>query len=282
MEYGVPRRWPFSCNGSAASTNTVAWPFPCANALSSDSRIRLTGVPEVSRSTTTKNCSTPASDPIGEIDDLIANHRPDETGGLQFCRQIGCTCSVAVAVRLASEGDQKSRFRRKLHQRLGGALRRFAPHFMTASLANHPADFGEQQPQIIVGFGRRADGGAAGAAGCFVRYGHRRREAVDLLRRRTFQSLQKLPRVGRKCFDVTPLTLGIKRVQRQARLAAAAQPAKHDQLAVRNVEIDALEVVHLDATQRNKALAHRRYSHLASRHNAPNCYHIPVFAGKPA
>ncbi len=26
--------------------------------------------------------------PIGEIDDLIANHRPDETGGLQFCRQI--------------------------------------------------------------------------------------------------------------------------------------------------------------------------------------------------
>ena len=121
------------------------------------------------------------------------------------------------------------------------------------------ADLGKQQPQIIAGFSGGADRGAARAAAVFVRDGDRRRNALDPVGGRLFQSFQKLPRVGRKAVDVAALSLRVQGVQRQARLAAAAQAAEDDQLAVRNIEINLLEIVNRDAAKTNRT--DRHYSH---------------------
>ncbi len=162
------------------------------------------------------------------------------------------------------EGDQKARAFGQLAEHFGGGLRRFAADFLAAGLTDHVPDFREQEPQVVVGFRDGADGAAAGAAGRFVSDADRGRQAGDPLGGRSLQTLEELARVGGEGFDVAALALGIKRIQREAGFAAAAEPAKDDQLAVRDVEIDPLEVMHLDATQRNAALGHCCRSQLPS------------------
>ncbi len=71
----------------------------------------------------------------------------------------------------------------------------------------------------------------------------------NLFRRRPLQTIQKLARVRGKCLNVAALAFGIERVERQAGLAAAAYAANHDQLAVRQVEVDMLQVVNFDAAK---------------------------------
>ncbi len=78
------------------------------------------------------------------------------------------------------------------------------------------------------------------------------------------EPLEKLARVGGEGFDVAALAFGVERVEREAGFAAAAEPAEDDQLAVGDVEIDPLEVMHLDAAQRNAALGHCCRSQLPS------------------
>ena len=66
---------------------------------------------------------------------------------------------------------------------------------------------------------------------------------------RLIEPLQKLPRIEREALDVSPLAFGVERVQCQARFAAAADAAQHDQLVMRNIEVHALQIVDGDAAQ---------------------------------
>src|SRR5437764_6034230 len=111
------------------------------------------------------------------------------------------------------------------------------------------ADFGIKKPQIIDRFGRGADGRPARARRTVLRYGNRRGQSIDAIRLRLIEPLQELPRMKRESLDVSPLTLGIKRVERETRLAAATHAANHDEPVLRNIDIDVFEVVHGDAAQ---------------------------------
>ena len=86
-------------------------------------------------------------------------------------------------------------------------------------------------------------------------HGDGRRNAVDPLGLGLFQPLEELPRVGRKALDVAALSLGVERVEGQAALAAAAEAAEHDQLPMRDVQVDRLQVVDPNAPQRDVAEA---------------------------
>ncbi len=194
---------------------------------------------------------------VHQIHELIANHSADEAIGLQLGDCRGCR-------RWMLEGDQKARAFGQLGEHFGGGLRGFAAHFVAAGLTDHMADFCEQEPQVVVGFRDGADGAAAGAAGRFVSDADRRRQAGDPFGGGSLRALEKLARVGGEGFDVAALALGVERVQREAGFAAAAEPAEDNQLAVRDVEIDPLEVMHLDASQRNAALGHCCRSQLPS------------------
>ncbi len=54
---------------------------------------------------------------------------------------------------------------------------------------------------------------------------------------------KKLAGVARKGFDITPLSLGIKGVERQGAFARAAYSGEDNQLIARQIEIDVLQVV---------------------------------------
>ncbi len=63
--------------------------------------------------------------------------------------------------------------------------------------------------------------------------------------------LEELARVGRKALDITPLPLGIDRVEREARLARARQPGDDDQTVARQRDIEALEIMLARAANRD-------------------------------
>ena len=114
----------------------------------------------------------------------------------------------------------------------------------------------EQQAQVIVDLGRSSDGRAIRAAGVLVRDGHGGRDAVDPLGRRLIELIEKLASVGREAFDVSPLALGVERVEGHARFSAARDAAKHDELAVGQVQIDLPQVVDCYAAQFDGTLGH--------------------------
>ena len=70
---------------------------------------------------------------------------------------------------------------------------------------------------------------------------------------RFFQPLEELPGVGGKALDVAALPFGIERIECQAALAAAAEAAEHDQLAMGNVQVDGPQVMNSHAPQRDVA-----------------------------
>ena len=178
---------------------------------------------------------------------MIARTKPSS-------RNPAASCSIVPSSgKRTGKGDHVARARRQGGERFGGALRTVAPHLAAALPAKRAADLREQQPQIVVGLGGGADGRSARSAGVLAGHGDGGRNAVDPLGLGLFQSLQKLPRVGGKALDVAALPFGIEGVEREAALAAAAEAAEDDQLAMRDVEVDRLQVMNPNAPQRDVA-----------------------------
>jgi hypothetical protein len=154
------------------------------------------------------------------------------------------------------EGHQVSRPLGQPLQHVAHRLGRVPAHLLAATVAINAADLGEQQAQIVARLGGGAHGRAARTAGVLVRHGDRRGDAVDPLCLGLFQPFEELPSVGREAVDITSLPLGIEGVEGQAGLAAAAQPAQHDQPVVRNIQVELLQIVHRDAAERDGASGH--------------------------
>ena len=105
------------------------------------------------------------------------------------------------------------------------------------------ADAREQQPQVIVDLGDRADGRARVVRGGLLLDRDRRRQALDQVDVGLLHQLQELPRVGRQRLDVAALAFGVQRVERERGLAGTGETGDHDQPLARQVEIDVLQVV---------------------------------------
>jgi hypothetical protein len=78
-------------------------------------------------------------------------------------------------------------------------------------------------------------------------YGHRK--ILDAVCRRPLELLHELPGIGREGLQIPPLALCIKRVEGQAAFSAAADAADDHELAQGQIEVDALEIMHLNAAQ---------------------------------
>ena len=130
------------------------------------------------------------------------------------------------------------------------------------------ADAGEQQAQVVVDLGDRADGRARVAAGGLLLDGDGRRQAVDLVDVRLLHHLEELAGIGRQALDVAALALGIDGVEGERRLARARQAGHHDQLVARQVEVDVLEIVLAGAADGDE-LARRGAGLLAAISSCP-------------
>jgi hypothetical protein len=67
----------------------------------------------------------------------------------------------------------------------------------------------EEQAQVVVDFGHRADGRARVVTGRLLLDRNRRRQPLDQIDVGFLDALQKLPGIGRQGFDVAALSLGV-------------------------------------------------------------------------
>ena len=105
------------------------------------------------------------------------------------------------------------------------------------------ADPREEQPQVVVDLGDRADRGARVARGALLVDRDGRRQPVDLVDVRLLHLAEELAGVGAQALDVAPLALRVDRVEGEAGLARARQAGDDDQPVARERDVDVLEVV---------------------------------------
>ena len=105
------------------------------------------------------------------------------------------------------------------------------------------ADAGEQQPQVVVDLGDRADGRPRISAGGLLVDRHSRRQALDEVDRWLVHLAEELPRIGGQRLDVAALSLGEDGVEGQGRLARSRQPGEDNQRVLRQVEGDIAQIV---------------------------------------
>ena len=105
------------------------------------------------------------------------------------------------------------------------------------------SDPGEEESQVIVDLGDRADRRARVVACRFLLDRDGGREAFDQVDIGLLHELEKLPGVGGERFHVAPLSLGVERVERERRLAGAGKSRDDHEAVPRQVEIHVLEVV---------------------------------------
>ena len=134
-------------------------------------------------------------------------------------------------------------------------LGRLALDRRAAGRAVGVADAGEQQAEVVVDLGDRADGRARVLRGRLLVDRHRGREALDEVDVGLVHLAEELARVGRQRLDVAALALGEDRVERQARLPGAGEPREDDEGVAGQVEGDVLEVV-LPGTPDDELVGH--------------------------
>ena len=118
------------------------------------------------------------------------------------------------------------------------------------------ADVRVKQAEVIVNLGGGGDDGARAGAGAALFDGDGRRQALDEIHLRLLHLVEELAGVGGEAFDVFALALGVNRVERERRLAAAAQAGDDHQLVARDVQREVFEIVLTRAADADEFLAH--------------------------
>jgi len=141
------------------------------------------------------------------------------------------------------EPDEEPRAVGQLRELARDDFGRLAHDLAPALAAERAADAREQQPHVIVDFGRRANRRARVAHAVLLPDGYRRRDPVDAIDVRLLHPLEKLPRVRRQRLDVAPLAFRVNRVEGQRRLPGAAHAGDDHELPDGNRDVDILQVV---------------------------------------
>jgi len=145
---------------------------------------------------------------------------------------------------------------RALHQVGVDRLGRVVAHALRRLLVEQLGGAREEQLQVVVQLGHRADRRARAAHRVGLVDGDRRRHALDLVDRGPVHALEELARVGAEGLDVAALPLGVERVEHQARFPRAARPGHDRHFAGADVEVEVLEVVLTGASDADDAGGH--------------------------
>ncbi len=166
----------------------------------------------------------------------------------------------ALALRLAIPDqraeDQQPRAVGQRQDAVDDLLHALPGDLAAAHRAMRVADAREEQTQVVVDLGHRADRRARVPRSALLVDADRRRQAVDLVDVRLFHLAQELARVGGQALDVAPLALGIDGVEGEARLAASRKAGDHHQPVARKLNGDVLEVVFAGAANNERILGH--------------------------
>ncbi len=117
-------------------------------------------------------------------------------------------------------------------------------HFFARNIRVGLASARIEQTQKIVNFGGRSHGRARIFARRLLFDGDNGTQPRNLVHIGTLHIAHEMPRIGRKSLDVAALPFGINRIERQRRLATAAQASNHRQCVARNRHIDIAQIMH--------------------------------------
>ena len=109
--------------------------------------------------------------------------------------------------------------------------------------AGDGAAAGVEEAEVVVDFGGGGDGGAGVAGLIFLLDGDGGGEAVHVVDVGLFDALEELAGVGGERFDVAALAFGVDGVEGERGFAGARDSADDREGVVRDVDVDALEVV---------------------------------------
>ena len=107
------------------------------------------------------------------------------------------------------------------------------------------SDPGVEKPQVIENFGGRANRGTGIVGAVFLIDSDRGRESLNAVDIRFIADIEKLTGVGGETFEVTPLALGIKRIESERALSGARGTGDDDQLIPGKLSVHVLQVVSL-------------------------------------
>ncbi|MCY1213085.1 hypothetical protein D9M72_248440 [compost metagenome] len=146
-------------------------------------------------------------------------------------------------------------------QRMADRVRRIAPHHLAAAAAVQLGAAREQQLQVVVQFGHRADRAARAAHRVGLVDGDGGQDAFDAIHLGLVHAVQELARIGREGFHVPALPLGVQGVESQGTLAGPRYAGHDDQFAGGDGQVQVLEIVLAGANDAN-VRAHGRYRSL--------------------
>ena len=180
---------------------------------------------------------------------------------------------------------RKGEYRRELNELMRKGFQRVKLDGEAGDRRVGDAYPGEQQPQIVVDFGDRADRGARVPAGRLLLDRNRGAEPVDLLDIGLLHHLEELARIGREALDITALAFGIDGVEGERGFPRTGEAGHHDQLVTRQPQVDRLEVVLLGATDDEIAVrvgyvGHRSSISWLAEHKAAMCQFVSGFQKK--
>src|SRR6267378_831853 len=141
--------------------------------------------------------------------------------------------------------------RRGLKQKLINGLRAVLHHRLAAAAAMQLRGAREEQLQVVVQLGHRADRGARSSNRVGLVDGDRRRDALHGVDLRPVHAVQELSRVRTERFYVAPLPFGIEGVEDERGLARARHAGDDDELAARDRQGQILQVVLAGAADDN-------------------------------
>ena len=205
-------------------------------------------------------------DVVGELAHLTVDAHPCKALGHQAAEQLDVgaflaadhRCQQLVAGVLGQPEDL-----------IDHLVDRLRPNRTLALGAVGFAGAAEQQAQIVLDLGDRADGRTGVVTGGFLVDRNRRRQPFDRIDIGLVDLTQKLARVGRQAFDVAALSLSKDRVEGQRALAAAADAGEHHQPVARNRQINVLEVVLAGTPHPDHVLQRAAIEHPAAVQLAP-------------
>ena len=171
-------------------------------------------------------------------------------------------------LQLFGTGVARQFHRKRQHQariaQAGGApeqlgvdgLGRVVAHRQRGGAVEQRSGPGQQQLEVVVELGHRADRGTRRANRVGLVDGDGRWHTVHLVHGGLVHPVQELARVRREGFHVAALPFGKQRVEHQARLAGSAGPGDHGQLAGADVQVEVLQIVLARAADADQSIAH--------------------------
>jgi hypothetical protein len=190
---------------------------------------------------------------LGQLHRLPVDARPAVALGLQLVEEVD-VLALALAHQRRQHLEAAARLQRQ--HLVDDGLRRLARDGTGALRAVRFADTGEEQPEVVVDLGDRADRGTRVAGGRLLVDRDRRRQPLDEVDVRLVHLTEELPGVRGQRLDVAALTLGEDRVEGQGRLARAGQPGEDDERVAREIDRDVPEIVLASATDKETVRGH--------------------------